>query len=280
MKFTKMHGAGNDYVYINCFEESVDNPKDLAVKLSDRNFGIGSDGLILIKPGDKAPIKMDMYNSDGSWSEMCGNGLRCVAKYVYDRGMIENEEFAIETGAGILKVHVFPKNGLVESVEINMGEPILKAKDIPINGFSDTVINQKIDVLDKTFFFTGVSMGNPHCVIFLDSEDVDSFDLQKYGPIIENHSLFPNRVNVEFVKVISPKEVIQRTWERGSGETLACGTGASAVQVAGVLNNKTENTILNHLRGGDLYLRWDDNKNVYLKGPAVSVFDGEWKLDY
>ncbi len=280
MKFTKMHGIGNDYVYINCFEETVDNPKDLAIKMSNRNFGIGSDGLILIKPGEKAPIKMDMYNSDGSWSEMCGNGLRCVAKYVYDRGMIEAEEFAVETGAGILKVNVFPKNGLVESVEINMGKPTLKAKDIPINDFSDTVINQKINILDKTFFFTGISMGNPHCVIFLENEDIDNFNLRKYGPLIENHLLFPNRINVEFVKVISSKEVIQRTWERGSGETLACGTGASAVQVAGVLNNKTENTILIHLRGGDLYLKWDDNKNVYLRGPAVKVFDGEWKLDY
>ncbi|MDH4129772.1 MAG: diaminopimelate epimerase [Spirochaetota bacterium] len=275
MKFTKMHGIGNDYVYINCFEETVSDPKKLAIEMSNRHFGIGSDGLILIKPGKSAPFRMDMYNADGSWSEMCGNGLRCVAKYVYDRGMIRSEVFDIETGAGTLQITIFPTNGKAELIEINMGKPLLEAKKIPINEYSGRVINQSITILDKTFRFTALSMGNPHCVIFLE-EDLRDFNLHKYGPIIENHPLFPNRVNVEFVNIISSKEIIQRTWERGSGETLACGTGASAVQVAGVLNSITERSILNHLKGGDLHLRWDDNDYVYLKGPAEFVFEGEW----
>ena len=276
MKFTKMHGIGNDYVYINCFEETVNDPNKLAIEMSNRHFGIGSDGLILIKPGEKAPFRMDMFNADGSWSEMCGNGLRCVAKYVYDKRMINNEVFDIETGAGVLKVTIFPNNNMAELIEINMGKPILEPHNIPIKEYSNKVINETITILDRKFRFTAVSMGNPHCIIFLD-EDIMDFQVHKYGPIIENHPLFPKRVNVEFVNVISPKEVIQRTWERGSGETLACGTGASAVQVAGVLNNITDKQILIHLKGGDLHLRWDKDDNIYLKGPAEFVFEGEWK---
>ena len=277
MKFTKMHGAGNDYVYINCFEESVDDPKKLALNMSNRNFGVGSDGLILIKPGEKAPFRMDMYNADGSWSEMCGNGLRCVAKYIYDKGMTKEELFEIETGAGILTVKIFPSNNKAEYIEINMGKPILEAKDIPMKGYNGRVINEKLVIEDRTFNITGVSVGNPHCVIFLD-EDVKNFPVEKYGPLIENHTIFPNRVNVEFVQIISPKEAIQRTWERGSGETLACGTGATAVQIAGLLNEVLDKEVLIHLLGGDLYLRWDDSGDVYLKGPATLTFEGEWKL--
>ncbi len=276
MKFTKMHGIGNDYVYINCFEETVDNPNDLAIKISDRHFGVGSDGLILIKPSEKAPFKMDMYNADGSQSEMCGNGLRCVAKYLYDKGMIKQDQFDIETGAGVLKINITPNNGKADLIEINMGKPILEASKIPMNQYSGNVINEKLTIHDRTFSFTAVSMGNPHCVIFLD-EDINQFPVEKYGPTIENHPLFPKRVNVEFVQIKSPTEVFQRTWERGSGETLACGTGASAVLVAGVLNNKSERQILNHLKGGDLYLKWDEDNYVYLKGSATFVFEGEWK---
>ncbi len=275
MKFTKMHGIGNDYVYINCFEEKIFDAEKLAKEMSDRHFGVGSDGLILIKPGERAPIRMDMYNSDGSWSEMCGNGLRCVAKYVYDKKMVDGEVFNIETGAGILEVTIFPENAQAQLVEIKMGNPILEAKDIPMTQYSGKVINEKLTILDRTFEFTAVSMGNPHCIIFLD-EDVNQFPLERYGREIENNSLFPNRVNVEFVNVVSAKEVIQRTWERGAGETLACGTGASAVQVACVLNKKTERAILNHLRGGDLHLRWPEGGEVFLKGPAEFVFTGEW----
>jgi len=277
MKFTKMHGLGNDYVYINCFDEQVENVEKLAIEMSDRHFGVGSDGLILIKPGKKRLIRMDMYNADGSWSEMCGNGLRCVAKYVYDKGMVDNDSFDIETGAGILAVKVFPENKKAKLIEINMGKPILEAEKIPILQFSGQVINEEIEVLDRNFAFTAVSMGNPHCVIFInDDENLDKFPVEKYGHVIERHPIFPNRVNVEFVKVISHNEVKQRTWERGSGETLACGTGASAVLVASLLNQKTDREILNHLTGGDLHLRWDEAGDLYLKGPATTLFEGHW----
>ncbi len=277
MKFTKMHGIGNDYVYINCFEEKVDDPEKLAAAISNRHYGVGSDGLILIKAGDKTAFRMDMYNADGSYSEMCGNGLRCVAKYIYDNRMTDQSIFDIETGAGILQIQIYPKEGEAELIEINMGQPILEAKDIPMTQFSGRVINESIQVLDRTFHFTAVSMGNPHCVIFLD-EDINSFPVEQYGSVIEHHSFFPNRVNVEFVNIISPQEVAQRTWERGSGETLACGTGAAAVQVAGVLNNLTERAVINHLKGGDLHLKWDEMDHVYLKGPATKVFDGQYCL--
>ena len=278
MKFTKMHGAGNDYVYVNCFEEQVTNPVELAIRVSNRNFGIGSDGLILIMPSDKADVRMRMFNSDGSESEMCGNGIRCVAKYAYDHGIVTKTEIAAETGAGILTLQLFPDgHGKVERVRVNMGPPRLSREEIPMNGSpAAQVVAEELTVLDKTFRITCVSMGNPHCIIYVD--DVDSFPVATYGPLIENHQLFPRRTNVEFIQIISRTEVKQRTWERGAGETLACGTGASAVCVAGVLNNLTDRNILNHLAGGDLELEWVENGPVFMTGPATEVFSGEITL--
>lgn len=278
MKFTKMHGAGNDYVYVNCFEEQVTNPVELAIRVSNRNFGIGSDGLILIMPSDKADVRMRMFNSDGSESEMCGNGIRCVAKYAYDHGIVTKTEITAETGAGILTLQLFPDgHGKVERVRVNMGPPRLSREEIPMNGSpAAQVVAEELTVLDKTFRITCVSMGNPHCIIYVD--DVDSFPVATYGPLIENHQLFPRRTNVEFIQIISRTEVKQRTWERGAGETLACGTGASAVCVAGVLNNLTDRNILNHLAGGDLELEWVENGPVFMTGPATEVFSGEITL--
>ena len=274
MKFAKMHGAGNDYVYVNCFEETIADPAALARQVSNRNFGIGSDGLILIMPSEVADVCMRMFNSDGSESEMCGNGIRCVAKYAYDHGLVTKQEITAETGAGVLTLQLFTNEaGKVDRVRVNMGQPRLTRGQIPMTGDADQqVVNQELKVLDRTFHITCVSMGNPHCIIFVDN--VDEFPLEKYGPVIENHDLFPNRTNVEFVEIVSPNEVKQRTWERGAGETLACGTGASAVAVAGTLNERTERTILNHLLGGDLELEWTEEGSVFLTGPAVQVFEG------
>lgn len=278
MKFTKMHGAGNDYVYVNCFAEKVEHPEQVAIKVSNRNFGIGSDGLILIMPSTKADVRMRMFNSDGSESEMCGNGIRCVAKYAYDHGIVNSKEITAETGAGILTLQLFTNGqNKVDRVRVNMGKPRLKRSEIPMKGTdSDKVVNEPLNILHTTFQITCASMGNPHCVIFV--EDVASFQVEKYGPLIENHELFPRRTNVEFVQIISRTEVRQRTWERGAGETLACGTGASAVCVAGVLNGLTEKKILNHLSGGDLELEWADDGNLYMTGSAVEVFSGEMVL--
>ena len=278
MKFTKMHGAGNDYVYVDCFKETVDNPAETAIKVSNRNFGIGSDGLILIMPTDKADVRMRMFNSDGSESEMCGNGIRCVAKYAYDHGIVTKTEITAETGAGILTLQLFPNAAnKVERVRVNMGPPRLAREEIPMNGTPVAqVVAEELTVLDKTFKITCVSMGNPHCIIYVD--DVDNFPVATYGPLIENHQLFPRRTNVEFIQIISRTEVKQRTWERGAGETLACGTGASAVCVAGVLNNLTDRKILNHLAGGDLELEWVENGPVFMTGPATEVFNGEIAL--
>lgn len=278
MKFTKMHGAGNDYVYVDCFKETVDNPAETAIKVSNRNFGIGSDGLILIMPTDKADVRMRMFNSDGSESEMCGNGIRCVAKYAYDHGIVTKTEITAETGAGILTLQLFPNaENKVERVRVNMGPPRLSREEIPMNGTpAAQVVAEELTVLDKTFKITCVSMGNPHCIIYVD--DVDNFPVATYGPLIENHQLFPRRTNVEFIQIISRTEVKQRTWERGAGETLACGTGASAVCVAGVLNSLTDRKILNHLAGGDLELEWVENGPVFMTGPATEVFSGEIAL--
>jgi len=278
MKFTKMHGAGNDYVYVDCFKETVDNPAETAIKVSNRNFGIGSDGLILIMPTDKADVRMRMFNSDGSESEMCGNGIRCVAKYAYDHGIVTKTEITAETGAGILTLQLFPDAAnKVEQVRVNMGPPRLSREEIPMNGAPVAqVVAEELTVLDKTFKITCVSMGNPHCIIYVD--DVDNFPVATYGPLIENHQLFPRRTNVEFIQIISRTEVKQRTWERGAGETLACGTGASAVCVAGVLNNLTDRKILNHLAGGDLELEWVENGSVFMTGPATEVFSGDISL--
>ncbi len=275
MKFTKMQGAGNDYVYVDCFKEKVQDPAAAAIKVSNRNFGIGSDGLILIMPSEVADVRMRMFNSDGSESEMCGNGIRCVAKYAYDHGIVSKKEITAETGAGVLTLQLFTDSGnKVEKVRVNMGPPRLTRKEIPMLGNPDEkVVSQPLNVLHSTFDITCASMGNPHCVIFVD--DVGNFPVEKYGPIIENHELFPRRTNVEFVQVVSRTEVRQRTWERGAGETLACGTGSSAVTAACVLNGLTEKKILNHLLGGDLEMEWSEDGNIYMTGPAVEVFSGE-----
>ena len=278
MKFTKMQGAGNDYVYVNCFVEQIEDPAAVAVKVSNRNFGIGSDGLILIMPSEAADVKMRMFNSDGSESEMCGNGIRCVAKYAFDHGIVAKKEISAETGAGILTLQlVTGADGKVEKVRVNMGPPRLTRAEIPMLGNAgEQVVAQPLNILHSSFDITCASMGNPHCVIFVD--DVESFQVEKYGPLIENHELFPRRTNVEFVQVLSRTEVRQRTWERGAGETLACGTGSSAVTAACVLNGLTEKRILNHLSGGDLEMEWGDDGNIYMTGPAVEVFSGEIEI--
>ena len=275
MKFTKMQGAGNDYVYVNCFEETVANPQQLAIQVSNRNFGIGSDGLILIMPSDRADVRMRMFNSDGSESEMCGNGIRCVAKYAHDHGIVSKAEITAETGAGILTLKLVPgPDGKIGKVRVNMGAPRLTRGEIPMTGDAAAkVIAEPLTILDRTFQITCASMGNPHCVIFVD--DVENFPVTTYGPVIENHELFPRRTNVEFVQIFSRTEVRQRTWERGAGETLACGTGSSAVLAACVLNSLTERRILNHLSGGDLEMEWAEDGSIYMTGPAVEVFSGE-----
>lgn len=278
MKFTKMQGAGNDYVYVNCFEETVENPQQVAIQVSNRNFGIGSDGLILIMPSNKADVRMRMFNSDGSESEMCGNGIRCVAKYAYDHGIVTKKEITAETGAGILTLQlVSGDDGKIVKVRVNMGAPRLTRAEIPMTGDAAAkVVAEELTILDRTFKITCASMGNPHCVIFVD--DVENFPVTTYGPLIENHELFPRRTNVEFVQIYSRTEVRQRTWERGAGETLACGTGSSAVMAACVLNGLTEKSILNHLSGGDLEMEWAEDGCIYMTGPAVEVFAGEINL--
>lgn len=277
MKFAKMHGAGNDYVYINGFQETVADPAALAMAVSSRQFGIGGDGLILILPSQVADVRMRMFNADGSEAEMCGNGIRCVAKYAYDHGLVHGKEIRVETGAGIKSLQLFTNNdNRVEKVRVNMGPPALARRDIPMTG-SDLprVVRETLTVLDRDFEITCVSMGNPHCVIFVD--DVEHFPVEQYGPAIENHPCFPRRINVEFVEILSSGEVRQRTWERGSGETLACGTGASAVTVAGVLTGRATRRLINHLRGGDLEMEWAEDGNVYMTGPAVQVFEGDYR---
>jgi diaminopimelate epimerase len=276
MKFVKMHGAGNDYVYVDCFRQTVEDPESLAREISDRHFGVGGDGLILIEPSKQADVKMRIFNADGSEAEMCGNGVRCVAKYAFDHGLVDRTEIAIETGAGILPLTMYPNDReQIDKVRVNMGKPRLTRADLPMVGpAGDRVIDMDLDVLDSTFSVTCVSMGNPHCVIFVD--DLEAFPVQRYGTAIEHHALFPRRINVEFVAVIGPDEVQQRTWERGAGETLACGTGAAAVTVAGVLTGRTRGRLLNHLAGGDLDMEWDGQNDVFMTGPAAEVFSGEY----
>jgi len=276
MNFTKMHGAGNDYVYVNCFSETVADPAGLAVEISDRHFGVGSDGLILILPSTLADVRMRMFNADGSEAEMCGNGIRCVAKFAYENDLARKTPLTVETGAGVLSVELFPEaDGRVNRVRVDMGAPRLLRGEIPVQGGADEqAINIEFEVAGMTLHGSCVSMGNPHCVIFV--EDVAEFPIHEIGPLIETHELFPNRINVEFVQVVSPREVRQRTWERGAGETLACGTGASAVTVAGVLTGRTERKIVNHLAGGDLELEWLESGSVMLVGPAAEVYRGEY----
>lgn len=277
MKFTKMHGIGNDYVYVNCLQEKVEDPSGTARKVSDRHFGIGSDGLILIKPSKKADFEMEMYNADGSRGAMCGNGIRCVAKYVYDYGLTDKTSISVETGSGIKYLDLTVENNKVTMVKVDMGEPDLTASHIPIKAQTEQVIDEPIEVDGKTYRITGVSMGNPHGVVFLD--DIDSLDIEKIGPSFENHVRFPDRINTEFVQLDNRSHVRMRVWERGSGETLACGTGACAVAVACVVNGLTQREVTVSLRGGDLEICWDEKDgHVYMTGPATVVFDGEIEL--
>ncbi len=281
LNFTKMEGLGNDYVYVNCFKERVENPSELSIKISDRHFGIGSDGLILIKPSDIADFTMEMYNADGSQSEMCGNGIRCVGKYVYDYGLTDKEEISVETLAGIkyLKFVIDRKNesdrGTVTMVTVNMGEPIFKPEEVPvaIKEDLDIVKDYPVTIDGNNYNITCVSMGNPHCVTFV--EDTDNFPLEEIGPKFEGSILFPRRVNAEFVQVVSRDYLKMRVWERGSGETLACGTGTCATVVASILNGLTEDEATVKLLGGELIIKWDRDSNlVYMTGPAKVVFDG------
>lgn len=329
MKFTKMHGIGNDYVYVNAIEERIDNPSELAVRVSDRHFGIGSDGLILIRASEKADFMMDMYNLDGSRGKMCGNGIRCVGKYVYDHGLTDKKIITIETLSGIKTLNLFTKrveevegyqgvsnNGkVVYAATVNMGAPIFEPADIPVKlveGYSPSKLGSLIDVnpvkdpyldekqkvvsnmgisimdsttesskaaklsVEQTFYYgTCISMGNPHCVVFVD--DTEHFPIEIVGPLFEKHSIFPESVNTEFVQVIDKTHVKMRVWERGSGETMACGTGACATAVACMINGKTDDEVTVSLLGGDLKIRWDCEENsVFMTGPATTVFEGEY----
>ncbi len=275
MKFTKLHGCGNGYIYVNLFEETLANPAEMSIKVSDHHFGIGSDGLITIGPSELADFTMHIYNADGSEAEMCGNGVRCVGKYVYDHGLTEKTEITVETGAGIKILNLNLKNGKVDTVRVDMGEPIFEPAEIPVIAEGDLILQEPIVVGDKEWKMTCVSMGNPHAVVFVD--DVKSFELEKYGPLFENHERFPKRTNTEFVKVVSPTEAYMRVWERGSAETWACGTGTCATVVACILNGMTERKVLVHLLGGDLIIEWDEDTNhVFMTGPATEVFSGEY----
>ncbi|HIY19355.1 MAG TPA: diaminopimelate epimerase [Candidatus Blautia avistercoris] len=279
MKFTKMHGIGNDYVYVNCFQETVENPAETARFVSDRHFGIGSDGLILIKPSSVADCEMEMYNLDGSQGSMCGNGIRCVAKYAYDYGIVNKTHITVDTKSGIKELDLTVSDGKVSQVRVNMGTPILAAKEIPIVSSNEQVIHQPISVDGTDYYITGVSMGNPHAVTYV--EDVESLDLEKLGPEFEFHPAFPDRINTEFVKILDSHTLQMRVWERGSGETLACGTGACAVAVASVLNGYADPSrpVTVKLVGGDLEIFWDQDQNtVFMTGPAATVFDGEIRL--
>lgn len=277
MKFTKMHGIGNDYVYVNCFQEQVADPGRTAVFVSDRHFGIGSDGLILIKPSKTADFMMDMYNADGSQGAMCGNGIRCVAKYVYDYGLTDQTDISIETKSGIKYLHLTIEQGKVAFVKVDMGAPILEPAEIPVISQKDRVVDEPVTVDGKTYYMTAVSMGNPHTVVYM--EDVQGMKIEEIGPGFENHPCFPDRVNTEFVRIIDRHTVEMRVWERGSGETLACGTGACAVAVASILNGYTEDEVTVKLLGGDLKIEWDRKADrVYMTGPATVVFDGEITL--
>ncbi|MDD5326389.1 MAG: diaminopimelate epimerase [Phycisphaerae bacterium] len=289
MRFTKMHGLGNDYIYVNCFEEEIADPVELAQVVSDRHFGIGSDGLILIGPSEKADVRMRIFNADGSEAEMCGNGIRCVAKYAFEHKLAEGKgpftvpgqpacpiSLNIETGSGVLAVGlIIDNNNKVQRVCVNMGQPVLAAGDIPVNLPLKEVIEQPMQFLNHALVMTCVSMGNPHAVFFCD--EVGSIELEKFGPVIEKQRIFPNRTNVHFVQVDGPAEFTMRTWERGSGITLACGTGACACCVAAVVTGRTERVCTAHLPGGDLDLNWCEEDNcVYMTGPAVEVFEGVW----
>jgi diaminopimelate epimerase len=276
MRFTKMHGIGNDYVYVSTFDQKAPaNPAQLAVTMSDRHFGIGGDGLILIVPSERADARMRMFNADGSEGEMCGNGVRCVAKYLFDHGLTRKSAVTIETGRGVLALDLEVHDGRVQRVRVDMGRPIFEPSLIPTLLAGEPPVEHPLRVGDQDFRVTAVSTGNPHAVIYVD--DVAAFPLELLGPQIEHHPAFPRRVNVHAVQVLTARELRMRTWERGSGITLACGTGACAVCVAGVLTQRTERSILAHLPGGDLELAWpDDHASVFMTGPATEVFSGHW----
>ena len=275
MKFTKMHGIGNDYVYVNCFEETVENPEKVSEFISDRHFGIGSDGLVLIMPSEKADFRMRMFNADGSEGMMCGNATRCIGKYVYDNRMTDKTEITLETKSGIKLLKLFVKDGLVDTVEVDMGEAIIKPAEIPMKAEGDSFIDKPIEVEGKNYNITAVSMGNPHCVLF--TAEIDSLELEKIGPSFENHPLFPERVNTEFCEIIDGNTLKMRVWERGSGETWACGTGACATAVASVLcgHCKRGEEITLMLRGGNLAITYREDGHVLMRGSATKVFDGE-----
>lgn len=275
MKFTKMQGIGNDYVYVNCFEETVADPEKVSEIISDRHFGIGADGLVLIMPSDKADFRMRMFNADGSEGNMCGNATRCIGKFVYDNHLTDKTSITLETRSGIKKLTLYPENGKVKTVLVDMGKAVLKPADIPMNVSGDTFINKPITVDGKEVFITAVSMGNPHAVTYV--EDVDSLELEKIGPSFENHPLFPERVNTEFIKILDESTMQMRVWERGSGETWACGTGACAATAASVLNGyfPHDKEITVKLRGGDLFITYKSDGTVLMRGPAETVFTGE-----
>ena len=275
MKFTKMQGAGNDYIYVNCFTETVKNPEETAVRVSDRHFGVGADGLVLICPSENADFFMDIYNADGSRAKMCGNATRCVAKYVYDNKMTDKTEIALETLSGIKCIKITVQDGKAVAARVNMGAPILTPREIPTKFDGETVVSQNLTIDDTTYAVTCVSMGNPHCVLYTD--DVHALDLPRIGPKFENHEMFPDRINTEFVHIVSETEFDMRVWERGSGETLACGTGACAATVASILNGycKRNTEIKVNLLGGTLYINWTADGDVYMTGPAETVCTGE-----
>lgn len=282
MKFIKMHGAGNDYIYVDGMKETVPNESEAAIKLSDRHFGIGGDGLIIIKKGTNADYEMVMYNADGSRGAMCGNGIRCVAKYLYDQKYVNSKQFTVESMGAVKYITVTEENGVATGATVDMGKPILNAKDIPVVCNGEKCINEKITLADREFHMTCVSMGNPHAVMFIDEHPID-FDLEKYGKIAEgNTEIFPDRVNAEFAKVIDRRTVEMRVFERGAGETLACGTGTCATVVAGIINGLIDKNeeITVHLRGGDLKIKWsgDENDGVIMTGPAEYSFTGEVEI--
>lgn len=274
MKFTKMHGIGNDYIYFNCFDETVENPEELSVKLSDRHKGVGGDGIVLIMPSDKADFRMRMFNADGSEGKMCGNATRCIGKYVYDRGLTDKTDITLETLSGIKKLHLDAENGTVKKITVDMGKAEFTAEKIPVISENTEIIGKETDIAGGREKITCVSMGNPHCVIF--TENVKELDLEKIGPSYENDKIFPERVNTEFVEIIDDKTLFMRVWERGSGETMACGTGACAVVSAAVKNGivKAEEFITVKLLGGDLEIKYCSDNAVIMRGTADFVFDG------
>jgi diaminopimelate epimerase len=277
MKFTKMHGLGNDYIYINCLDNTIENPSEVASFVSNRHFGIGSDGLVLILPSEIADFRMRMFNSDGSEAEMCGNAIRCVGKFVYDKGLTDKSVLKIETLAGIKVLDMEIENNLVSLVKVDMGEPIINPTDIPVISQKELFVSEPVEVAGETYKVTCVSMGNPHAITYVD--DVTNFPLEKVGPKMETHPLFPRKINAEFVQVIDRNTLKMRVWERGAGETMACGTGACAVLVASVLNDLSNRKATIKLLGGDLLIEWSEgNNHVYMTGPAVKVFEGEIEI--